>query len=157
MFFRLIFSFERSRIKPDIEQSIRSVLQQDFGQITAIPIDVQLRKADNSWITVEAMFDTGATISLFSKTVGEEIGISKYVPHKISGISRKHEALVPIKVARVYARLIDEFGNMSPEFELWCAFAEEMVPNVLGMKDIVDRFKFESDPKENRLVLTWVG
>lgn len=87
------------------------------------------------------LFDTGAGISLLSGYVGEEIGISNYVAHKLTGISKKEECMVDVKISRIKVRLIDSYGNISPEFDLWAAFAEGLVPHVLGMKDIADKFK----------------
>lgn len=153
MSFKLIFDFEEGRIRPELKQRIYETFRQDFGYVTSIPMSVQFLKKDGMWTTVDAIFDTGAGISLFSKQVGEEIGIDKCVLHKLSGIAKKEECLIPVKLSMAKARLIDSYGNVSPEFDLWVAFAEEMVPHVLGMKNIVEHFEFESI--EKKLYLSW--
>lgn len=153
MSFKLVFDFEEGRIRSELKQRIYETFRQDFGYVTSIPMSVQLLKRDGMWTTVDAIFDTGAGISLFSKQVGEEIGISKFVSHKLLGIARKEECMIPVRLSMAKARLIDSYGNVSPEFDLWAAFAEEMVPHVLGMKNIIRHFEFES--VETKLYLSW--
>jgi len=116
----------------------------------------QFLKADGSWRTVEAVFDTGAGISLLPRYESREIGVERSVPHMLTGISKREECLVPVKTSRVRSRLIDSQGSMSPEFALWVAFAErDDVPSILGMKDVINSFKFETDPEGKKLYLTW--
>jgi len=154
--YKLIFPFEENRIHPTIAEEIRKQLNLDFGFVTSIPILARFLKADGTWRTVEMIFDTGAGISLLPRHVGEEIGIKKYVNHKLTGISKREECLVPVKISRVKAKLIDSEGNMSPEFEIWVAFADrDDVPSVLGMKDIIDKFTFKSDMKAKILYFEW--
>lgn len=101
------------------------------------------------------VFDTGAGISLLPRYESREIGVERCVPHKLTGISKREECLVPVKISRVKSRLIDSQGSLSPEFELWVAFAErDDVPSILGMKDIINSFKLETDPEEKKLYLT---
>ena len=155
MSYKLVFNFDESRLKPELEQTIREKFQTEFGVVTTIPVTVQLLKADGRWTTVEAFFDTGAVISLFSKQVGEEIGITRFVPHRLSGISKREECMLAVRLAKARARLVDIMGNTSPELDIWVAFAEEPVPHVLGMKDIINKFRLESDPVEKKFYLTW--
>lgn len=155
MSYRLVFEFEQVGIRPDLARSFREVFKQDFGFVTTVPVGVQFLKRDGTWTTVEAMFDTGASVSLFSKQVGEEIGIGNYVSHRLSGIARKEECMVLVKISRVRTRLIDSEGKVSPEFDLWVAFAEESVPHALGMKDIIQHFDFKTDLKAKKLYLEW--
>lgn len=152
---KLIFDFRKVRIKPELEESFRKEFEEEFGFIISFPVLVQFLRKDGSWMTLEAIFDTGASISLFSKQVGDEIGIEKYVPHRLTGISRKDECSIPVRITKVKARLIDSIGNVSPEFDLWVAFAEISVPHVLGMKGIAERFEFKTDLKAKRLYLEW--
>jgi len=65
--------------------------------------------------------------------------------------------MIPVRISRVKARLIDSEGSVSPEFDLWVAFAEESVPHVLGMKDIIQNFDFKTDLKAKKLYLEWKG
>jgi len=153
--YRLIYPFDETGIRPDLAKAIFKKFGLEFGSIISVPVNVQFLKKDRTWTTVDMFFDTGAVISLLSGYVGEEIGIENYVSYKLFGISKKEECMVPVRIARVKVRLIDLYGNMSPELDIWAAFAEETVPHVLGMKDIINKFKFESNPKEKKLYLTW--
>ena len=55
------------------------------------------------------------------------------------------------------ARLEDDFGNRSPEFEVWVGIADtEEVPALLGMKDIINSFKAGMDPLKERLTLKYI-
>jgi len=155
--YRLIFPFEETRIHPTIAEEIRKQLNLDFGLVTSIPVLARFLKADGSWRTVEMIFDTGAGISLLPRYVGEEIGIKRYVNHKLTGISKREECLIPVRISKVRTKLIDSKGNSSPEFEIWVAFADrDDVPSVLGMKDIINNFRFKSDIKEKALYLEWI-
>lgn len=157
MSYRLVFPFEESRISPKIAEEIKKELNLDFGFVTSIPVLARFLKADGTWRTVEMVFDTGAGISLLPRYVVEEIGVKKYVNHKLSGISKREECLIPVKISKVRTKLIDSKGNMSPEFEIWVAFADrDDVPSVLGMKDIIDNFRFTSNIKEKTLYLEWI-
>jgi len=153
--YRLVYPFDETGIRPDLAKTIFERFGFEFGSMISVPVIVQFLKKDGTWTTVDMFFDTGAIVSLLSAQVGEEVGLEKYVSHRLSGISKKEECTVPVRVSRVKARLVDSYGNMSPEIDLWAAFAEEAVPNVLGMKDIISRFKFETDPAEKKLYLTW--
>lgn len=153
---RLAFPFEETRMAPNIADLIRKEFGIDFSFITSIPVLVQFLRKDGSWHTIEAIFDTGAGISLLPKNEEKEIGVTRYVAHKLSGISRKEECLVPARISRVKSRLLDSYGSKSPEFELWVAFAErDDVPTILGMKDMINNFRFESDPQQKKLYLVW--
>jgi len=152
---RLVYPFDETGIRPDLAEAILKEFGLDFGLMTSVPVNAQFLKQDGTWITIDMFFDTGAVISLVSAHVGEEIGLRKYVSHRLSGISRKEECVVPVRISRVRTRLIDSYGNISPEFDLWVAFAEESVPNVLGMKDIIQRFNFKADMKAKKLYLEW--
>jgi hypothetical protein len=155
--YKLVFPFEESRIHPKIAEEIRKELNLDFGFVTSIPVLARFLKADGTWRTVETIFDTGAGISLLPRYVGEEIGIKKYVNHKLTGISKREECLVPVRISKVRTKLIDSKGNISPEFKIWVAFADrDDVPSVLGMKDIIDNFSFKSDAKQKTLYLEWI-
>lgn len=150
---RLVFEFEDIEIKPQIVRRIRQEFKEEFGKITTIPIDVQLQRRDGSWTTTEAYFDTGAGISLFSQQVGEEIGLEKFVLHELTGIAVKKACLVPVKISKVKVRFLDVEGKFSPEFSIWAAFAEQPVPQVIGMKGIIEKFQFETDPANGRFYL----
>jgi len=153
---RLVFPFEETRISPKIAKAIKEEFGIEFSFIISVPVLAQFLKADGSWRTVEAVFDTGAGISLLPRYEGREIGVERYAPHKLTGISKREECLVPVKISRVKPRLIDSQGSTSPEFELWVAFAErDDVPSILGVKDIINSFKLETDPEEKKLYLTW--
>lgn len=151
---RLTFEYEDTEIKPQIAQAIRQIFGEDFGSVTTIPVDVQLLKRNGSWTTTEAYFDIGAGISLFSKQVGEEVGLHKFVSHELSGIALKRECVVPVKISKVRVRLLDIEGRTSPEFTIWAAFVEQPVPQVIGMKGVINRFKFESDPSNRKFYLS---
>lgn len=157
MSYRLCFDFEEVEVKSELASSFKEMFDLDFGFITSIPIGVQFLTRDGTWITIEAVFDTGANISLFSRQIGEEIGIVNFISHQLSGIARKKECIIPVKISRVKVRLIDTEGKISPEFDLWVAFAEESVPHALGMKDIIQFFDFKTDSKKKRFYLDWKG
>lgn len=96
MFYKLVFDFEEVEVRAELASSFRKVFKLDFGLVTKIPVWVQFLKKDGAWTTVEAIFDTGASISLFSKQIGGEIGIAKYIPYRLMGIARREECMVPL-------------------------------------------------------------
>lgn len=154
---RLVFSYRETKVKPDLEERIYEAFKTDFGYITSIPVTGVFKKKDGSWTSaINMTFDTGAAISLLPKWISKELEVDKYAPHELTGISKKPECLLPVNISRVTVKLLDIYGEESPEFELWVAFADrDDVPTILGMKDVVSNFRFESDPKEKKLYLIW--
>lgn len=154
---KLIFSYKETRLKPELDRNIYEVFGIYFGEVSSIPITAIFKKSDGTWTpAVNAVFDTGAGISLLPRRVSEDLGIDKYVPHKLAGISKKPECLLPVSITRIKSKILDSYGNESPEFDMWVALADrDDVPSILGMKDIINNFKFESDPVEKKLYLMW--
>jgi len=107
--------------------------------------------------TVRMFFDTGASISLLPKSMLDDLKVDKWVEHKMRGVIKKEECKISLKLCRVIARLEDDFGNRSPEFEVWVGIADtEEVPALLGMKDIINSFKAGMDPLKERLTPKYI-
>lgn len=154
---KLSFPFEKTLPSADFTDRIYEESKTEFGLLTSVPILARFKKPDGSWTRrIVMVFDTGATISLLPKYVGVQLSVQRYVSHRLIGIAKRKECEIPVKIAQVVMRIEDMYGVTSPELQVWVAIAErDDVPIVLGMKGIMSNFRFEADPSEEKLYLTW--
>jgi len=154
---KLFFPFKETTVRPELARKICEAFGLEFNHITSIPVTTLFKKHEGTWTTgINMTFDTGAGISLLPNYLYDELSVQNYVPHQVAGISR--EMLVNVRISRATAKLIDLHGTSSPEFDLWVAFADrDDVPSLLGMKDVVNKVKFELNPKEKTLSLEWIS
>jgi len=154
---KLSFPFEKTLPSSDFTDRIYEEFKTEFGLLPSVPVLARFKKPDGSWTKRLVMiFDTGATISLLPKSIGVQLSVQRYVSHRLIGIAKRKECEIPVKIARAVMKIEDAYGNTSPELQVWVAIAErDDVPTVLGMKGIMDNFRFEADPSEEKLYLTW--
>ncbi len=97
-------------------------------------------KAKDSFSYEEGLVDTGAIVSLLPKMVWKKLMVEPLGHHQIKGIVKKNECALPVMIAKVTCKLLDEFGNESSEFNsiVYCAESDD-VPVILGLKGILDK------------------
>jgi len=155
----LIFPFVRSKVREEVSVKVKELFGLEIGDFFHVSVSVRFKRIDGIWLddTVKMFFDTGASISLLPKSMLDDLKVDKWVEHKMRGVIKKEECKISLKLCRVIARLEDDFGNRSPEFEVWVGIADtEEVPALLGMKDIINSFKAEMDPLKERLTLKYI-
>jgi len=98
------------------------------------------------------IYDTGAVVSLLPSRFFEFLGVERFAPVKLTGISPEIE--VPARLTRATMKFIDVVGRESPEVEGWVAIAERRdVPLIIGLKDLADTHRLTVDTKKKVLYL----
>jgi len=114
------------------------------GVIYRPVVEVLLHGSKEGWIPVEAYVDSGADISMFPRYIGEDLlglKVEEGVLIQPMGIGRK---TLRSWIHEVTVRLGDE------KFEASLAFAEtNRVPNLIGRKDLFERFTVVFNQKEH--------
>ena len=94
----------------------------------------------------KAVIDTGAILSLLPSDILKQLPARKTFSHTLWGIVDKKECLLDVRLASIPVTLIDDFGMIAHEINIVCAFTEEQrAPMLLGMKDFLEKFKYEYD------------
>lgn len=89
----------------------------------------------------DAIIDTGAFISLIPHSIQKNVEHKEFVKHTVKGIISKKECSLDVIIGKIKIRLIDE-KNETREIEIhsYLAMTDE-VPLIIGLKDILTRFK----------------
>jgi len=112
--------------------------------------------------------DTGGGLTILTLIDGlrlgyigirEDVGFAmkvKHAMHEVTGIARRKECRIPTAILKTKARLIDEYGNSSKEFNIWTGFTlnHENKYRIFGMKNALENFKIRLDPKANMITIT---
>ena len=99
-------------------------------------------------IPIDAIIDTGAILSLFPKSVLSSYHNIVTEDHTLWGIVDTPECQVPAKLAKVTIRLQDVNNLKSQHLGVTAAFsADNSMPALIGMKDILSQFSSQTDPK----------
>lgn len=124
-----------------------------FGEQWVPFAEVHLKSRSGRWYTFSVQVDTGAVISVVSRSVGELLG------HPAADGERIELAGVDAPARRYFVQQIPtRIGDMS-EFQMRVAVAEhEDVPNLLGRLDVLDRHQidFDASLEETRLTFPWL-
>jgi len=149
---RLTYKISEIPFKPETVQVVREVYGIDIGRAKTCAVLVTF-KTNEGWTRLERMtYDTGAVVSLLPFRYFSILGVRKFAPIKLSGISP--EAEVPARLTKTTLRLIDIMGRASPEIEAWITIAErDDVPRVLGLKDILETHRLTVDSRRNMFYL----
>ena len=93
----------------------------------------------NILISTQALFDTGAPVSLFPVTFLEDIPQDQQLPHTIFGIINSPECRVEATFGKALIQLRGADGTISPSFSIPIAFIHNVeLPYLLGMKNLLD-------------------
>ena len=115
---------ERSKFLPIISLQIKSKVKVD-------------------WITFDAFVDSGASYSIFKAEIGDILGLEMEKGNKIL-ITVGNGSLIVVYIHRLIIQIDDE------EFEAEIGFSKQLGIgfNIIGRKDIFERFKICFDEKE---------
>lgn len=107
---------------------------------TRIYITLCYKTKEDLFVYEQGLVDTGAIVSLLPKRVWGRLPIEIIGDHYIKGIVKKKECTLPVKIAKVKNKLIDEFGNETSEFitTVYCVDSDD-VPLILGLKEVMDK------------------
>ncbi|MFQ6062810.1 MAG: hypothetical protein ACE5KT_02130 [Methanosarcinales archaeon] len=145
MSFELIYSFKKRKASEKLHISTTEKFCIGLSHFYSVNVTARFQKSDGTYLEPKRLlFDTGASITLLTSDMLELLGIKEYVPYLMSGVIKDKKCKLPVNICRVTMKLEDEFGNVSPSFDLWAAIADrENVPLLLGMADIINQFNIE--------------
>jgi hypothetical protein len=112
----------------------------------AYPIIKILAKGPDGPVETEAYVDSGASISIFLATVAYEMGLD-FTKGKLKHIMVGDGSFIPVYLHRIPIRLDNAWLRTTIGFSshLGADF------NLLGQKDIFDRFAITFDKRNNRI------
>jgi|GEM_PF-3574276 len=124
-----------------------------FGEQWVPFAEIGLKSTAGRWYSFSVQVDSGAVISVVSRSAADLLGIDpcKGEPIELAGVGT---AARRYSVHRFAARI----GDM-PEFKMRIAVAEhENVPNLLGRLDVLDHFQIDLDVslEETRVSPPWL-
>ena len=124
-----------------------------FGEQWVPFAEMHLKSSRGRWRAFSVQVDTGAVISLLTRSTAEFLGVDLNAgePIKLVGVGGASRRYF---VHRLPAKIAD-----LPEFSLRIAFCEsEDVPNLLGRLDVLERFQidFDSSLEETRITQPWL-
>ena len=118
-----------------------------FGRISDPRISVQVRTLDG-WITYEFLIDTGADLTLVSRDLADDLGLTwdDLPPAEVRGVGHGPT------LARL-GRLPLRIGGVG--LTVRCLFVQRTdMPPILGRADFLDRFVLTIDARAGRITLT---
>ena len=150
----LTYKIAEAEFQPEVVESVRKAYGLDIGKGYVYSVFVSFEViggwADPFWM----IYDTGAAVSLLPLRFFDILGVKKYAPIKLMGISSEME--IRARLTRAKLRFIDMEGKKSPDIEAWVAIAERNdVPLIIGLKDIANKHRFSTDPKLKQFYLTF--
>jgi hypothetical protein len=95
-----------------------------------------------------AIIDTGAHTSILPLTVWEEADVEIIGGHFVRGLVPREDCVLPVKIGRVHAVILDRLGHQSSEltFRAYLAPTDD-VPLIIGFKDLMDRCELQFNSK----------
>jgi len=141
---KIKFWFEKIR-SPVLEEKIP-----DIGKLTRLFCTIKM-KSKNGWSdSLNAIVDTGAPFSVIPLDIWTDLETKIITEHEIRGINPRKECTLPALIGKTKCILLDEEGNQSKELEVLCYFAlSNLVPFIVGFRDILENFKVYFDYKDN--------
>jgi hypothetical protein len=108
-------------------------------------------KSKNGWSdSINAIVDTGAPFSVIPLDIWTDLETTILTEQEIRGINPRKECTLPALIGKTKCILLDEEGNQSKELEVLCYFAlSNLVPLIVGFRDILEKFKVYFDYKDN--------
>jgi hypothetical protein len=107
-------------------------------------------KTDSGWTKpFPAIIDTGAHTSLIPFDIWSTCKTNILVDHYVKGLVPKEECKIDVKVGELSGVLVDR-KNLSKEYRFLSYFAPtNEVPLILGLKELLSKFKLFIDYKNN--------
>ena len=148
----LAYNISITQFRREIAESVRRTHGLDIGRSYVYNVFASF-KTNTGWTNpIIMIYDTGAVVSLLPGRFRRILGVEKFAPVKLSGISPEIE--IDAGLTRAGLRLHDEAGKTSRELRAWVAIAEkDNVPAILGLKDVSDMHDFRVDSKRKMFYL----
>lgn len=138
------FWFEKIR-SPALEEKIP-----DIGTLTRLFCTVKMKSRSGWGDSLNAIVDTGAPFSVIPLDIWTDLDSEIVTEQEIRGINPRKECTLPALIGKAKCILLDEEGNQSRELEILCYFAlSNLVPFIVGFRDILENFKIYFDYKNN--------
>jgi hypothetical protein len=121
----------------------------DVGRFTRLFCSIKFKIPSGWYDTQNAIVDTGAPISVIPLDIWIEIDTEIVTEYEIKGINPRKECSLPALIGRVTCILLDE-TEQSQEFTILAYLAlTNLVPTIVGFKDLLEEFKVHLDYKGN--------
>lgn len=100
----------------------------------------------------EGILDTGAYVTVLPKSFGAELALEEVGRYMLSGINRKAECTMPVKVAYADCVLFDSRGKRSSELRIPCyvSESEDVDVVILGFAGLLTQFELHLDPRRKQ-------
>jgi hypothetical protein len=143
----LSYEISQTEFKREAVESVRKTFGLNLGTGYVYRVSASFQTGSGWTSPFTMIYDTGAVISLVPALFADLLGVERFAPIKLSGISPDVE--VGAKLTRAHLRLHDARGRTSPKIEAWIAIADKNnVPLILGLKDISETHDFRVDSKK---------
>lgn len=97
-----------------------------------------------------AIIDTGAHTSVIPKFIWMESVHQIYGEHKIYGISKNKECVIPCNIGIVGCIIVDDEDNETRELRISAFLANtDEIPLIIGFKDVLEKFKMVIEFSKN--------
>lgn len=144
---KLSYGITEIEFRPNVVASVKKAFGIEIGKGYLYRVLVSFKRRGGWTEAFPMIYDTGAVVSLLPSRFFEFLGVERFAPVKLTGISPEIE--VPAKLARATMKFIDVVGKESPEVEGWVAIAERRdVPLIIGLKDLADTHQLTVDTKK---------
>jgi hypothetical protein len=141
---KIKFWFEKIR-SPDLEEKVP-----DIGELTRLFCTIKMKSKKGWSDSLNAIVDTGAPFSVIPLDIWTDLDTTILTEQEIRGINPRKECTLPALIGKTKCILLDEEGNQSKELEVLSYFAlSNLVPLIVGFRDILEKFKVCFDYKED--------
>ena len=126
-------------------------------EVHRLMVDIDLLDLQgNTVISIDAILDTGATISLLPIAYLKRLPVSPTIRHTVWGIVGDPDCRIEAELKVVDIHLKDPDGNVSPVLAVPVAFAlSDDCPHLLGMKGLIENSKICVDLKEKKVSIVF--
>lgn len=150
-YMELIFPIKRLAPRRDFSDKI-----ENLGLEPSLPrifVDIEILDDDQNVVfSTDAIFDTGAPFSLFSKSILRLLGNKILILNSIHGIINISDCSIDTGISNVLIRLVDSKNNKSKAFKCLVAFSDnENLPFILGMNGILNNNHISIEIANNNL------
>lgn len=137
LFIELKFQIKKTLPKSDLKEKMLTLGFEGEAEriiVSFAPLD----NAEKEIVTVNAIFDTDAPISLLPKSLFSNLENFTLIPHTVHGIVDSEECEIKCLLTKMQIVIKDRNGNKSPPVNILIGLSEkENVPYILGMKGIL--------------------
>jgi len=125
-----------------IDYSWREELSEALGKVSRPVAEIHMKDKHNNWRAITMYIDSGADISIISRSFGELFGhhVEKGRKIRLKGISAEHLIAYIHKVSIL-------IGKSEVEIEIAIATSDN-VPNILGRQQIFNLFEIQFKNKK---------